>query len=328
MSTPKIKLNDRRVVVAAALLCCFLWGSAVPAVKYGYTLFAIDPSDTPSLMLFAGVRFFLAGLMLLAMSGFNGQSLLQTPNRMSQLLLLGLISTAAQYLFYYIGIAHSTGVKASIVTSTSTFFSVLIAHFLFNNDRLSWRRAFGCLLGFAGVITVNLAASPLDGGVSFFGEGFILIAALMFSVGTIYGRRISQGMDTGLMTGWQLSLGGLVLLVAGLLGGGGFSIDSIGGVLLLAYLAAISAVAFSLWGLLLKNNPVGVIAIFNCAIPIFGIALSGLILGESIFELNNLLALALVMAGIWLVTAQTGRLPFSRSAPLPDPSHPPREPDR
>ncbi len=295
-------LTDRRVVVAVALVCCFLWGSAVPGVKIGYALFAIAPSDTPSLMLFAGVRFFLAGLLLLGWSAARRRPVMPAPRRLGQLLLLGLISTAGQYLFYYIGLAHSTGVKVSITTSTSTFFSVLLAHFLYANDKLTPRRMLGCLLGFVGVVLVNLAASGLDLHVSLLGEGFIVIAALLFSIAGVYGKGLSADMDPGLMTGWQLLLGGSVLALAGILTGGHLGAVGPEAALLLAYLAALSAAAFALWSVLLKHNPVGSIAIFNCAIPIFGVLLAGLFLGESVLEWKNVAALVLVSAGIWLVT--------------------------
>ncbi len=300
MSSP---FTDRRLVVAIALFCCFLWGSAVPAVKIGYGLFAIAPSDTPSLMLFAGARFFLAGVMLLGYSTLTRKPIVQPPRRLGQLGLLGLISTAGQYLFYYIGLAHSTGVKVSIITSTSTFFSVLIAHFLYANDKLTPRRTLGCLLGFAGVVAVNLAAGGIDLHVSLLGEGFIVIAALLFAVGGVYGKGLSADMDAAVMTGWQLLLGGAILGLAGLVLGGSFGAFGLEAALLLAYLAALSAAAFALWSVLLKHNPVGSVSIFICAIPIFGVLLAGLFLGESIFEWKNLVALVLVSVGIWMVTA-------------------------
>jgi drug/metabolite transporter (DMT)-like permease len=296
-------LTDRRIVVAIALLCCFLWGSAVPAVKIGYDLFAIAPNDTPSLMLFAGVRFSLAGLILLGWSALTRKPVEQPPRRLGRLLVLGLVSTAGQYLFYYIGLAHSTGVKVSITTSTSTFFSVLLAHFLYANARLTPRRILGCFAGFVGVVIVNLSTTGLDLHVSLFGEGFIVVAALLFSVAGIYGKGLSADMDAGVMTGWQLLLGGALLGGVGLATGGQFGAFDLEAAVLLAYLAALSATAFALWALLLKHNPVGSIAIFNCAIPIFGVLLAGLLLGESVFEWKNLAALVLVSAGIWLVTA-------------------------
>jgi drug/metabolite transporter (DMT)-like permease len=293
---------DRRAVFAIALLCCFLWGSAVPAVKVGYALLDIVPGDTGALFYFAGIRFTLAGLLLLAHAALTGKAVWVGPRGLAQVSLLGLISTAGQYSLYYVGLAHSTGVKVSITTSTSTFFSVLLAHLIYADDRLTARRILGCLAGFAGVVTVNLGGG-LDLSFTVLGEGFIILAAVLFSVAGIYGKRVSRQLDVGVMTGWQLFLGGLVLWAAGTLMGGQFTSFTWEDAVLIGYLAALSAAAFSLWSLLLKHNPVGVVSIFNTLIPIFGVLLSGLILDENVLEWKNLAALLLVSLGIWLVTA-------------------------
>jgi len=302
--------SDRRVVLLVAIFCCLLWGSAVPALKLGYGLLAIAPSDTPSLLLFAGVRFSLAGALLLAYAALTGKPVGLTPRTLGEVSLLGLVSTAGQYLFYYVGLAHSTGVKVSITTSSSTFFSVILAHWLYANDKLTGRRLLGCLLGFAGVVVVNLSGVGLDFGFTLLGEGFILIAALLFSAAGIYGKRVSGHLDVTVMTGWQLGLGGLMLTLAGVATGGHLGAFGLEAVLLLAYLAALSAAAFALWAMLLKHNPVGSVAIFNCLIPVFGVTLSGLVLGESFLEWKNLAALALVSLGIWLATATSQRSLF------------------
>lgn len=300
-------LSHIRVVVALATLCALLWGSAVPGVKIGYALFGLAPLDTASLVLFAGLRFSLAGLLLLGFSAATGRSIAVAPRRGSQLLLLGLLSTAGQYLFYYIGLAHTSGVKVSITTSTSTFFSVLLAHFLYAGDKLTPRRTLGVLLGFLGVVVVNLGGAGLDFAFSPLGEGFIVIAAVLFSIAGIYGKRLSRDMDVMVMTGWQLLLGGLVLAGAGLAFGGHMGAVDLGGAVLIGYLALLSAAAFAIWSLLLKHNPVGRIAIFNTLIPVFGVTLSALFLGENLFEWKNLAALALVSVGIWLATSVARR---------------------
>ena len=59
----KASLTDLPVVFLLAMLCCFLWGSATPAIKVGYEIFGIDSADTLSIILFAGIRFFLAGIL-------------------------------------------------------------------------------------------------------------------------------------------------------------------------------------------------------------------------------------------------------------------------
>jgi drug/metabolite transporter (DMT)-like permease len=305
---PASIFSDRRVVLAVALLCCFLWGSAVPAVKIGYEMLEIAPGDTPSLLLFAGLRFTLSGVLLLIYALVTRRPVGLDGRTFGQVSLLGLVSTAGQYLFYYVGLAHTTGVKVSITTCSSTFFSAILAHWLYVNDKLTVRRLLGCVLGFAGVVVVNLSAAGLDFTFTLLGEGFILIAALLFAVGGIYGKRVSARLDVMVMTAWQLGLGGLLLTAAGLATGGHLAaMGSIEALLLLLYLGALSAAAFSLWAQLLKHNPVGSIAIFNCMIPFFGVTLSGLVLGESWLEWKNLLALALVCVGIWLATAVAER---------------------
>ena len=308
MTSPSI-FADRRALVALATLCCLLWGSAVPAVKWGYGLIGIAPGDTPSLLLFAGLRFCLAGLMLLAYSLVSGRPIAMTPRRFGEVALLGLGQTTLQYVCYYIGLAHTSAVKTSILSSTLVFFSVLLAHFIYSDDKLTGRKLLGCLIGFAGVVAVNFAAAgTLDFHFSLLGEGLLLVSTFAGSLAAIYGRRLSQSMDATVMTGWQLLLGGLVLTAMGWLGGGRLAQFSVAAGALVIYLAAVSAVAFAVWSLLLKHNPVGSVAVFNFEIPIFGAILAALVLGESVLEWKNLAALVLVSIGIWLVTTR-GRSP-------------------
>lgn len=296
--------SDKRALIAIATLCCLLWGSAVPAVKFGYGLIGIMPGDTASLLLFAGIRFCLAGCLLLAYSLVTGRSIALTPGRLGEVAALGLGQTTIQYVFYYVGLANTTATKTSIISSTLVFFSVLLAHFIYADDKLTGRRALGCLIGFTGVVAVNMSGG-FDLQFSLLGEGLLLVSTFAGSLAAIYGRRISQYMDATVMTGWQLLLGGLILTAMGLAGGGHIDRFGIEAGLLLVYLATVSAAAFSLWSLLLKHNPVSDVAIFNFEIPVFGVILSALVLGESIFEWRNLLALVLVCVGIWLVTART-----------------------
>lgn len=302
----------RGSVFALALLCCLLWGSSFPAIKSGYALLGIAGDDIPSKLVFAGWRFLAAGGLLLAWAAATGRRLGGWPPSVwRQLVVLGLVQTSVQYVFFYIGLAHTTGVKASIMNATSTFFSVLLAHWLYHNDRLTWRKSLGCAAGFVGVMVVNLGGSGggLAGaltGVEFtlLGEGFVVIAALVLAVGGIYGKRISQHMDPVAMTGWQLVVGGAVLLAAGYALGGSLGHITPASSALLGYMAVLSALAISIWSLLLQHNRVSLITAFNFMIPVFGALLSALFLGESILEWRNAAALVLVCWGIWLVTTQ------------------------
>lgn len=301
--------KNRSGVFALATLCCLLWGSAYPAIKNGYALLHILPGDIAAQMLFAGWRFTLAGIILLGVCAAMRKPILALNGRQfRQVALLGLTQTAIQYVFFYIGLAHATGVKSSIMNATGVFFSVALAHFIYADDRLSGRKVVGCLVGFLGVVVVNVGAA---GGFSFdfslLGEGFVIIAAFVLAAASIYGKRLSATIDPMVMTGWQLFVGGVILTVVGMTGGGRLSgLDPQSGALLL-YMALLSSVAFAVWSLLLKHNPVGLIAAFNFLVPVFGVVPSAIFLGESMFSWSSLAALVLVCVGIWLVTRPADR---------------------
>lgn len=297
-----------RTVFWLASLCCLLWGSAYPAIKQGYALLEIGRGDLAAQMLFAGYRFIGAGLLLLAFAGLSGKPLFKLQTReLGRLGLLGIVQTTLQYIFFYIGLAHTTGVKASILNASGVFFSVLLAHFVYHNDLLTGRKILGCALGFVGVLVVNigdLLGGAGDGGFTLLGEGFIVLAALVLSAASLYGKRISQTMDSVIMTAYQLAIGGVVLAVIGL--GFGARLGSLGlaPMLLLTYMAFLSAVAFALWGVLLKYNRVSLVAVYSFLVPVFGACLSALFLGESLLEWKYLAALLLVSVGIWRVSQE------------------------
>ena len=301
-------LTNRKVVFLLALFCCMLWGSSYPAIKNGYAMFGIAAGDVPAKLVFAGWRFLLAGAILLVYAVISGQRIGGFNRRaFGQIALLGLTQTTLQYVFFYIGLAYTTGVKSSIMNATGTFFSVLLAHFIYHNDRLSYHKILGCVVGFVGVMVVNFGAG-WSGLLAFeftlLGEGFVIIAALVLAAASIYGKRISQGIDPIVMTGWQLLIGGAALLAGGYATGGGLSGFTPASSALLAYMAVLSSLAISIWSLLLKYNRVSMITAFNFMVPLFGAVLSAVFLHESILEWRNAVALVLVCWGIWLVTKE------------------------
>jgi drug/metabolite transporter (DMT)-like permease len=292
----------KNAAYAGAAFCCLLWGSAYPAIKSGYEIFQISVDDIPSKVVFAGYRFFFAGLLLLLFMLAQGKPPGRlSPRQFGQVALLGVTQTSLQYVFFYVGLAFTSGVKGSIMNATGTFFSVLLAHFIYQNDKLSFNKSLGCVLGFTGVMVVNLSSGSLDFSFSLMGDGFVVLAAFILSAATLYGKRISQTVDPMVMTGYQLAFGGLVLMFGGYVCGGSLTVHGLSSVMILGYLTLLSSVAFALWSVLLKYNRVGMIAPFNFLIPVSGALLSAIFLGENIFEWKYAVALVLVCSGIWWV---------------------------
>lgn len=299
IAQPASVFARKNVAYACATLCCLLWGSSYPAIKSGYELFHIAADDIPSKLVFAGYRFLFAGALLLVFALAQRKPIARfTTRQFGQLTLLGLTQTSIQYTFFYIGLAWTTGVNGSIMNATGTFFSVLLAHFIYHNDKLSFNKTLGCILGFAGVMLVNFNHGLSDFHFVWKGDGFVILAAFILSSATLYGKRISQTVDPTVMTGWQLALGGLALVVAGYMTGGTLELHSIEAAAILGYLTLLSSVAFALWSVLLKVNRVSMIAPFNFVVPIAGTVLSAIFLGENILDIKYAVALVLVCSGI------------------------------
>lgn len=304
MTTPKPHpLQKTSAVWICALVCTALWGSAFPCIKTGYTLFQIQPADTSSQILFAGLRFFLAGLLTILI-GSIGQRRFLIPKRCSfhKVFILSMFQTVIQYLLFYIGLAHTTGVKGSILGGTSVLFSILIASLIFRQEKFSGNKLAGCLVGFSGIIIVNLSGVGIDMGFTFIGEGFMILSALSYALSSVFFKRFSSDDDPVALSGYQFLLGGLIMIIAGQSLGGSIVFSGAASVLLLIYMALISAVAYSLWGLLLKYNPVSRITVFGFMTQVFGVLLSAVILREqNVLGPKTLLALILVCIGIYLV---------------------------
>ncbi|MGN0183402.1 MAG: DMT family transporter [Candidatus Ornithomonoglobus sp.] len=291
-------LDKRWGIAAAAVICNLLWGSAYPGIKIGYELFNITDSVFQK-MFFAGLRFVLAGIMVLAVSiPVNKRLPKLTRSNAGIIALTGLVYTACQYVFFYIGLSNTTGSNGSIVNSSTTFIALIAGHFVYK-ESVGIRKLAGAVIGFAGVIVVLVSGGI--GGFSFFGEGFILIAAVCFVFGSMISKRANRESDAMTVTGYNLLIGGLILLLTGLAGGGTLDTVNTGGIAVLLYLAFLSAAAFTLWTMLLDRAGVGSISSFNFIIPVSGTILSAIFMHENIFELRYAISLGLVCAGILLV---------------------------
>lgn len=299
----KNRMQSTFVVWLGALICCALWGSAFPCIKIGYQMFEIPQDAVATQILFAGLRFTLAGILVILIGSILSGNLLKI-NRQNALkiLKLSLLQTVLQYLFFYIGLANTTGVKASIIEGVNVFIAIFVASLIFRQEKLTMGKLAGCLIGFAGVVLVNLNGNGLDMSFHLNGEGFIFLSTVAYAFSSVYLKRYSKTENPVLLSGWQFISGGLVMTIMGLLMGGKITKVTATGIAMLFYLACISAVAYSLWGILLKYNPVSRVAVFGFMNPVFGVILSAFLLGEreQASGIKSIIALILVSIGIYI----------------------------
>ena len=296
--------SNPAVLVLVALLCCALWGSATPAIKTGYALLGV--SGVPSIMLFAGLRFTLAGIFtVIIFSIARRKFLVPKKENVTRVLTVSVFQTVIQYIFFYLGLAYTTGVKGTVTSGSGAFFAVIIASLIFKQEKLTVKKILACVIGFVGIVVINFNGLTFtDDFLDILGVIFVLLSTVSSSFSSVLIKRFSKYEDPVVISGYQFIVGGIFMVIVGLIFGGRIYVSDFGGVAILIYLALLSAVAYSLWGLLLKYNPVSRVTVFNFMTPVFGVLLTMLFLpGEnsSVAPWNLAITLVLVSLGIFLL---------------------------
>lgn len=289
------------VVVLLATICDLLWGSAFPFIKLGYQFFEIAADATATQILFAGLRFTLAGvLVIIIMSIIKRRFLIpKSKKTILRICILSFFQTILQYVLFYIGLARTNGVKGSIIEASNVFIAILVASLIFRQEKLTAKKLIGSLIGFAGVVFINLNGLTLDLGV---GDLCIFLSTFAYAMSSVLLKRYSKDEDTVMLSGYQFMLGGIFMIIAGLVFGGRLTVFTAAGGGVLVYLAFVSAMAYTLWALLLTYNPISKVAVMGFLNPVFGVILSALILGEgNVINYRSLIALVLVCVGICIV---------------------------
>jgi drug/metabolite transporter (DMT)-like permease len=289
------------VITLCALLCCALWGSATPFIKIGYQLI-MPHGGTESTLVFAGIRFFGAGILtVLIYSIARKRMLYPKKENLGRVSIVACFQTVIQYIFFYIGLANTSGVKGTILSGSSTFFAILVSCLIFRMEKLNLKKIVACLLGFTGIILVNINGLTFE--MNLLGDTFVLFSAVSLAISSVLMKRFSKFEDPVVLSGYQFILGGAVMTAVGLLSGGYVAFPSTKSVLVMLYLSLLSAVAYALWGMLLKFNPVSKVTIFSFSTPIMGVLLSSLLLEEESLVTWPILLLTLlfISGGIFLL---------------------------
>ena len=306
MKDTKVSIFQRPAWVAGlALTAAILWGWAYPLIKLGFGEFRITPDMTGSKMLFAGIRFCVSGLIILTVARATHRRFSLSGRRdWWYVLLFSLLNPTFHYAFFYFGLSHSDGARAAILNSMGVFTVVILACVFFKSDRMTVRKAIGCVVGFLGILALNLGGKD-SGQFTWLGDGMIILNALCSAFASLMTRGLGRRVDVFVGTGYSLAIGGGLLILPALLMGGWLPNVTVAGVLILLMLIGISTIGFTLYNKLLTCNPVGKVAIFNSLIPVIGAVSSCICLAEP-FYWKYVLAGALAAGGIFIINSRFG----------------------
>lgn len=294
--------QNKKALPFLAMFCALGWSLAYPLIKMGYSELGIYPDDLGNKILFAGIRFFAAGILVLITGALQKRKLIIGRSEAPLLLSFALVNTTLHYLFSYIGLSYIPSSRSTILDSMGGFLLIILSCLIFDDDTFSKTKVIGCLLGFCGIAVINIAPiGTLFSDISFMGDGMILLNACCAAGGGLITRLISKKMDMLAATGYGMGIGGLLLILTGIFTGIQHSWNmNAKGVAIVISLIFISAVCFGIYNMLLAYHPISKVAIYNALIPVFGVIFSALLLNEP-FMWQYAVAGLLVASGIYVV---------------------------
>jgi drug/metabolite transporter (DMT)-like permease len=250
------------------------------------------------------MRFFTAGVVILIYATIKNKKFpIPAQKAWGNIFIVGLFQTFGLYALYYISMAFVTGVKASVLSQASIFYMIVLAYF-FLGERVKRNQWIGICFGILGIIAINV--NKISGETSLFtftfkGEGLLMLSGVFGSFGQILAKKRCKTIQPMTLTGWQMTLGGLVLLILGTtLNGEIIALTSTVSILLMLYSVMVAAVGFTLWYYLLQKVNVSEIIPYRLTIPVLGSIFSAIFLkGESI-TVNIIVGLLLVVIGMYV----------------------------
>jgi drug/metabolite transporter (DMT)-like permease len=287
--------------VFLAIIACLLWSSAFAVIKIGlqYT--------TP--LQFAGLRFTLAGLMVLPLTGSLRTAVQYIRNNFRLIVLIAFLQTFVQYALFYSGLNMVPGALGAIIIGSGPLFVSLTAHFLMPNDRLTLPKLGVIFMGIIGIALVSLSNASDKGTGNLIFIGIILLFLTNINAGftNVIIARDAKHIPPLIISSSALIIGGAMLFLVSIpVEGLTFNHPPAPYYFSLVWLSFLSATALSIWFSLLQRKSVKVsdLNIWKFIIPVFGAILSWLVVPNESPDMVSVAGIAITAFALILFNRQ------------------------
>lgn len=273
-------MSSRSNTVFLAIVVCILWSTAYPGIKIGleYT--------TP--LHFAGVRFILAGLMILPFTVGIAPFGRMVRDNFRVFALVTLFQSVINYVLFYLGMALVPGAIGAIIVGSQPLFVAIIVAVMSYENSLTRKKIAVIAVGIAGVILVSLGRQGLKLGTTaeLLGVFLILGANIASGIANVLVSKAGTSVSPSALTSFSLFAGGVVIYLLAMAAEGTVMVPLAKGFgeywITLLWLSFMSAFTFSVWYLLLQRPGVRVsdLNFWKFIIPVGGAVLSWLMVPD------------------------------------------------
>ncbi len=248
--------------------------------------------------MFAAMRFLICGV-LVCLFCFIKRAKYSLPSikDVLQISAMGFFQIFLHYTCTYLALSVTAGSKTALLKQLGTLLYVSLAFLFFKDEKFSWYKIIGVLLGFIGIIAMNANGA----GISF-ARGDVLIIAASFCtvVSAIMSKKSVKSVTPLWVTGISQLFGGALLLSTGFIMGGALPAFNLKAGLILLYICVASISGYTLWYYVIGRIELSALFIIKFAEPVFGCIFAAVILDENIFRIQYLLGFLLISFGIVL----------------------------
>ena len=302
---------SRGATALLAILTCLLWSSAFAVIKI--SLAHMQP------LTLAGIRFVLAGSLLLPFAGGPGAVVRGLKRHWRFVGTVSLLQTVVLYGTFFMGMSLVSAAHGAIVVGSSPLMAAVLAHFVMPNDRMTLGKAAAIALGVAGV-AILAAGGDLrgpEGLKQIVGIGLLLVSSASSAVANCVVARNPAAVHPVLLNSTQIGMGGAVLLVVGLIvEGPPAAWPPAPFFAALLWLAGISAAGFSMWFALLRHAKVSELNMWKFLFPVFGAGIGWIVLDSESPDLHSVAGVVRVSAAV-LMNYRSALRAAPAARPLP-----------
>jgi len=276
------------------LLLGTIWGTS-------YLFIKVIVAEVPVFTLVAG-RLTLATIILWGILRAQGLSLPRSRRMWGAYAVLGLLGMAVPYSLISWGEQYISSGLASLLQATTPIFTVILAHFLTDDERVTIAKIIGVVIGFVGVGFLILPDLRQGLRANLLGQLAIVGSSLCYAGAAIYIRSRLRGQPPLVSTAGQLTMGTVYMLPASLLIdrplGLSPSLPALASWIVLTVLGTV--VAYVIYFTIIERSSATFVTMVTYIIPINGLMLGALVLNESL-DVTVLGSLVLILLGVLLV---------------------------
>lgn len=280
------------------LLLSLLWGGS-------FFFVGVAVKELPTLTIVT-CRVGLAALILFAIMRARGLKMPRSGSILLAFLAMGLLNNVIPFTLIVWGQGHIASALASIINATTPLFTVVVAHALTSDEKMTGARLAGVVLGLIGVaVMIGFEAFSGvgwdTGGVNIMAQLAIMAAALSYAFAAVFGRQFKKlGVEPIATATGQVAASSLVLLPFALFYDQPWTLPMPGvgtGLALLGLAAFSTALAYILYFRLLATAGATNLLLVTFLIPVTAILLGIFFLGETLLP-KHMLGMVLIGLGL------------------------------